>query len=475
MVLAALVVGLLVLLLVRRLNAPHEKEPPRVESGLPLVGPLIEFSSTPRPFLQRLEKQYGQAFTLDLLIDKMTFILGREGNRLFFDSTDDILDFNSAVAAVAQNVLGPETFTEDPVWTSKSSPYITKGFMRHERLSLYNSLINDEVRKHIKIWCGKDKVDLFKSVSQLVTSINIRCVLGDDAYHAHAEEIASIYYQLELSAMDTVAILFPSLPTATKRANEKARKRLIEIISNVLHSRSEDQETSDYIGMVWTAEKENHSVHTFAMHALAVMFAAHTNTAGTTGWTLANWANNQSLADKALREQTQLIAEMGEEAETLAPNFISKLEYLDSCMKETVRRYGMLMLVRKAMKDVAFTSADGREFIIPKGRTVVSSPFLSHHNSEVYPEPSLYDPERFADPERKQSLVANRHYVQFGFGRHKCLGERFANVVIKMVLSLVLRSCQFELVSDMSDADYRKQAGTPNPEHTIWVKFRPRE
>jgi hypothetical protein len=32
----------------------------------------------------------------------------------------------SAVAAVAQNVLGPETFKEDPVWTAKSSPYITK-------------------------------------------------------------------------------------------------------------------------------------------------------------------------------------------------------------------------------------------------------------------------------------------------------------------------------------------------------------
>jgi cytochrome P450 len=81
-------------------------------------------------------------------------------------------------------------------------------------------------------------------------------------------------------------------------------------------------------------------------------------------------------SDKALREQTQLIAEMGEEAETLAPNFISKLEYLDSCMKETVRRYGMLMLVRKAMKDVAFTSADGREFVIPKGTPFI---FYSYH------------------------------------------------------------------------------------------------
>jgi hypothetical protein len=129
------------------------------------------------------------------------------------------------------------------------------------------------------------------------------------------------------------------------------------------------------------------------------------------------------------------MAEMGEEAETLAPNFIGKLEYLDSCMKETVRRYGMLMLVRKAMKDVAFTSADGRDFIIPKGRTVVSSPFLSHHNSEVYPEPSLYDPERFADPERKQSLVANRHYVQFGFGRHKCLVRSPSTTLLSFLVS----------------------------------------
>jgi hypothetical protein len=47
--------------------------------------------------------------------------------------------------------------------------------------------------------CGKEKVDLFKSVSRLITSINIRCVLGDDAYNAHADEIAAIYYQLEQS------------------------------------------------------------------------------------------------------------------------------------------------------------------------------------------------------------------------------------------------------------------------------------
>lgn len=46
-----------------------------------------------------------------------------------------------------------------------------------------------------------DKVDLFKSVSSLITSINIRCVMGDDVYEKYGEEIASIYYQLELSGL----------------------------------------------------------------------------------------------------------------------------------------------------------------------------------------------------------------------------------------------------------------------------------
>ncbi len=48
------------------------------------------------------------------------------------------------------------------------------------------------------------------------------------------------------------------------------------------------------------------------------------------------------------------------------------------------------------------------------------SPFLTHYNEEIYPDPSRYDPERFADPERKLFLTSNRHFVQFGAGVHKC-------------------------------------------------------
>ncbi len=38
------------------------------------------------------------------------------------------------------------------------------------------------------------------------------------------------------------------------------------------------QEYSDYLGMIWQQEKDNHTPKTFSLHVLGLLFAAHTNT-----------------------------------------------------------------------------------------------------------------------------------------------------------------------------------------------------
>ncbi len=109
----------------------------------------------------------------------------------------------------------------DLPWMAKANSYITKGFMKHERLEIYIHLIKDEAIKHMNrwysarnTWCNYycsikannyflsfratlDKVDLFPAVSNMITLINIRCMLGDDAYEQFGEEIASSYYEVE--------------------------------------------------------------------------------------------------------------------------------------------------------------------------------------------------------------------------------------------------------------------------------------
>ena len=61
----------------------------------------------------------------------------------------------------------------------------------------------------------------------------------------------------------------------------------------------------------------------------------------------------------------------------MSSKFISQLNYM-SCMKESVRKYSTLLLVRLAMQDVSFTTADGQEFLLPQG---TPPPYTSDQHS----------------------------------------------------------------------------------------------
>ena len=63
------------------------------------------------------------------------------------------------------------------------------------------------------------------------------------------------------------------------------------------------------------------------------------------------------------------------------------------------------------------------------------------------------------------SDVANSEkfaYVPFGAGRHRCIGESFAYVQIKTVVSVILRKYKLHLVDDyFPDIDFTTMIHTP--------------
>lgn len=76
-------------------------------------------------------------------------------------------------------------------------------------------------------------------------------------------------------------------------------------------------------------------------------------------------------------------------------------------------------------------------FHIPKGSIVVTSPWILHHNPELWPEPDRFDPDRFL-PE----AVKARHnfaYIPFGGGPRKCIGSHFAMLEAQIVLATLGR------------------------------------
>lgn len=64
---------------------------------------------------------------------------------------------------------------------------------------------------------------------------------------------------------------------------------------------------------------------------------------------------------------------------------------------------------------------------------------MTHNNPDLYPQPELFRPERFAD--KRADTYA---WVPFGGGTRRCLGAAFATYEMKVVLRRVLERCELQ-------------------------------
>jgi len=77
-----------------------------------------------------------------------------------------------------------------------------------------------------------------------------------------------------------------------------------------------------------------------------------------------------------------------------------------------------MYLSRRAIRNYIF---EGTKVSLKKGQKVFIPIYAIQHDSNIYPNPDIFDPERFNDDNVAQRNCM--HYLPFGDGPRNCIGN----------------------------------------------------
>lgn len=140
------------------------------------------------------------------------------------------------------------------------------------------------------------------------------------------------------------------------------------------------------------------------------------------------------------RIQAEIDCVFGDDA-SMTTEKLNRLIYTEAAIKEALRIFPPIPFVcRKNQKQ--FTAAG---YKIPKGTTCFVIFYELHRNTTFFPDPEVYDPNRFLD-----ESSASRHpfaFVPFSGGPSNCIGQNFAMLEAKMMVASILREFHIESIT----------------------------
>ncbi|XP_011706983.1 PREDICTED: cytochrome P450 4C1-like, partial [Wasmannia auropunctata] len=193
------------------------------------------------------------------------------------------------------------------------------------------------------------------------------------------------------------------------------------------------------------------------------MFAGHDTTSMGICFILALLAEHKDVQECVRNE---IDTAMQEHEGKITMKLLQQLPYLDRCIKEGLRLYPpAYSIARTVAEDIKLQS-----HLVPAGTTVQLYIYGVHRDPNFWPNPEVFDPDRFL-PEK----IRTRHpysYIPFSSGPRNCIGQRFAVLEMKAMITCLIHNFYLEPVDYLKDLQLLMDT-LLRPAHPIRVKFIP--
>lgn len=428
-------------------------------SRLPVIGQSLEYVHDPLATMARRYRDHGPVSDLTLAGAKWTALLGPDACQVALQNAD-------------------KAFANGPGWGHLVGPFFDRGLMlldfsehhhyRHlmqdaftrPRLEGYARTLAPLVDRGIAKWSPGPAFEIYPALKAHTLDLATDVFMGGTEY-ARPGEIE----QVNQAFVDCVQaangyIRSTAVPFTRWNRGARGRRLLEDFLRRHLPARRERPGEDLFSALCQVADASGGiDDDDIVNQMIFLLMAAHDTTTSTVSSMVYELGRDPDWQERCRRH----CLELGSDPTLDEVEEVADLEWV---MKETLRLHPPVpVLARKAVKD---TEVMGVE--IPAGRLTAVIPLLTHHMSEYWTNPELFDPERFSE-DRREDKSHRFAWEPFGGGVHKCLGMIFARLESKLVLSALLRNFEWSVPLDYVPP--MRNESLPFPGDGLPVSLRP--
>jgi sterol 14alpha-demethylase len=418
---------------------------------------------------------------LQLFFKRLTYLIGPEAQEIFFTASDDVLS-QEEVYDFMRPVFGPNIVYDASKKNRQVQFQTMSSGLRTNRLKSYVTKIEYETRQYLHQYWHQDtaEVDLLTALSEITILTASRCLHGDDVRTHIFKDVQKLYHDLD-HGLTPLTVFWPNAPTSAHQRRNLARQEMVQLFQKVINERRQNpggSDGTDILSLFMEIKyKDGTPITTEEVTGLliALLFAGQHTSCISSTWTTLFIANDPTLLHRILQEQEQILTsstsvDPNKHTTNVSPTSLAKIplvyeniqqmELLHNCMREALRMCPtFIMILRRAEQTIPITVLD-KKYTIPKSDFVVVSPTVSMRLKSSFNNPDTYDPDRFASPREEHKKPYT--YLGFGGGIHTCMGQNFAFVQVKTILSVLFREYHIERVApNMPDIGYNDMVVGP--------------
>jgi cytochrome P450 len=371
--------------------------------------------------LRRLHAQHGPVVMQKAGAFRMVNLFGPDANRFVLVDQDRIFSAKKPWDMIMGRIFPNGLLLRDGEDHKHHRKIMHTAFTR-PALRTYAARMGPMIESHLETWGERGgKLSAFAAYKALTLDMASSIFVGVDLGVGTAT-MNRAFEAMVAASMSRIRLPIPGLEFQRGLAG---RAWLISFFRDLLPKRRA-AESADMLARLCRAETEEG--HRFADqeiidHMIFLMMAAHDTTTSTLSSMTYELAQHPAWQER-VREECRALG-------SAPPSFedLERLTTIDMVLKETLRRYPPLPVIpRVATEEFSFGG-----YRIPARSMVVVSPIHTHHMEEWWDDPFRFDPERFAE-DRAEFAGHTHRWVPFGGGGHHCIGFRFAETQVKLVM-----------------------------------------